>query len=285
MPVPSAIELVLTRLAPALPSWRSVAGTNLAFGSIVDPESGTGRILCVVGAKTQALNNLEIVTGTGLGGRALALSRPTSVARYESARGITHHYDHAVRSENLVTAAAVPIVVDGRPRAVVYLCSTAELSLGDRWFDALDPLRRRLQHEILVEDAVHARLAQMATQVPPQSGPGAAELAAVVRELGDLSEELADPAVAARLELIRQRLGGGPSVRRGAVLPDGTQLTRREMQVLVEAARGHTNRQIAEHLGLLPNTVKSYLQDLMRKLGCANRVQAIAYARDAGWIG
>jgi len=278
-------EVVLSRLSPALPTWRSVSGVDLAFGGIVDKESSTLQIRCNVGAKTPALNNMVIREGTGLGGKALALSQSTSVRDYESARGITHHYDQAVRCEAMITVAAVPIIVAGSPRAVIYLASTTEMPLGDRWFDAIDPLRRRLQHEILVEEEVRARLAQLeAAQAALRSAPNTAELTAVVRELGQVSAELGTAAISARLDRIRQRLDGGAAVTRGVSLPDGSHLTRRELQVLVEAARGLSNRQIAENLGLLPNTVKSYLQDLSRKLECTNRIQAIAYARNAGWI-
>ncbi|WP_231251908.1 helix-turn-helix transcriptional regulator [Nocardioides furvisabuli] len=258
---------------------------DLAFGGVVDEKSGSLHIMSTVGARTKALNNLEVVSRTGLGGKALALVRPTSVENYEAASGITHHYDHAVRSESLVTAVAIPIVVAGTPRALVYLASTTEVSIGDRWFDTLEPLRRRLQHEILVEDEVQARLAQLqAGSAALSSTANTIELAAVVRELGEVSAELGNAAMSARLDRIRQRLDGGLAVDRGVELPNGSRLTRREMQVLVEAARGLSNRQIAENLGLLPNTVKSYLQDLMRKLDCTNRVQAIAAARTAGWI-
>ncbi len=281
----TSTEMVLSRLSPALPSWRGASEMDLAFGSVVDERSGSLQILCTLGTRTRALDHLEITPGTGLGGKALALSRPTSVGNYETARGITHHYDHAVRSEAMVTTAAVPIIVAGRARAVVYLASTSELTLGDRWFDTLDPLRRRLQHEILVEDEVQARLAQLeAARASLRPDPSAAELASVARELGEVAAELGTSAISAQLDRIRQRLGGGAAVEHGVTLPDGSTLTRRELQVLVEAARGLSNRQIAANLGLLPNTVKSYFQDLLRKLDCNNRVQALAFARRAGWI-
>ncbi len=283
--MPTSTEMVLSRLSPALPSWRSTSDMDLAFGSVVDDHTGSMQILCTLGTRTRVLDHLEITPGTGLGGKALALSRPTSVGNYETARGITHHYDHAVRSEAMVTTAAVPIIVTGRARAVVYLGSTSELTLGDRWFDTLDPLRRRLQHEILVEDEVQARLVQLeAAQASLRPDPSAAELASVARELGEVAAELGTFDISAKLDRIRQRLDGGAAVEHGVTLPDGSGLTRRELQVLVEAARGLSNRQIAANLGLLPNTVKSYFQDLLRKLDCANRVQAIAFARRAGWI-
>lgn len=60
-----------------------------------------------------------------------------------------------------------------------------------------------------------------------------------------------------------------------------TQLTPREYEVLRHVARGETNLEIAEALHLSPNTVKSYLQTTLQKLGARNRVEAIARARSA----
>ena len=58
-------------------------------------------------------------------------------------------------------------------------------------------------------------------------------------------------------------------------------LTRREYQVLRRVAVGRTNPEIAEDLGITRNTVKTYLQSAMGKLGARNRVEAIARASEA----
>lgn len=58
-------------------------------------------------------------------------------------------------------------------------------------------------------------------------------------------------------------------------------LTRREYEVLRLVAAGHTNPEIADELGLTRNTVKTYLQSTMTKLGARNRVEAIAKAAEA----
>jgi two-component system nitrate/nitrite response regulator NarL len=58
-------------------------------------------------------------------------------------------------------------------------------------------------------------------------------------------------------------------------------LTHREYEVLRLVALGNTNSEIARSLGLTANTVKSYLQSAMEKLGVHNRVEAIARAHEA----
>lgn len=58
-------------------------------------------------------------------------------------------------------------------------------------------------------------------------------------------------------------------------------LTRREYDVLRLVAAGQTNPEIGDELGLARNTVKTYLQSAMGKLGARNRVEAIAKASEA----
>jgi DNA-binding NarL/FixJ family response regulator len=61
-------------------------------------------------------------------------------------------------------------------------------------------------------------------------------------------------------------------------------LTRREYEVIRYAAQGRTNPEIAESTGLTRNTVKTYLQSALHKLGARNRVEAIVKASEAGLL-
>lgn len=65
--------------------------------------------------------------------------------------------------------------------------------------------------------------------------------------------------------------------RRGTSLPA---LTPRELEVLRLLARGNTNRQIAELLGLSIRTVESHRANLTGKLGLASRVELVDYAEE-----
>ncbi|MFC5995426.1 response regulator [Pseudonocardia hispaniensis] len=82
--------------------------------------------------------------------------------------------------------------------------------------------------------------------------------------------------------VIDQRMVPGGSGDRAAVARSG--LTRREYQVLRLAAQGRTNPEIAESTGLARNTVKTYLQSALHKLGARNRVEAIGKASEAGLL-
>ena len=61
-------------------------------------------------------------------------------------------------------------------------------------------------------------------------------------------------------------------------------LTRREYDTLRRIAIGETNAEIAAALKLSPNTVKSYVQVALQKLGARNRVEAISRAVELGLL-
>jgi DNA-binding CsgD family transcriptional regulator len=56
-------------------------------------------------------------------------------------------------------------------------------------------------------------------------------------------------------------------------------LSIREVEVLTLIAEGHSNKLIARHLAISPNTVKSHMARLYEKLEVASRTQAIGRAR------
>ena len=78
------------------------------------------------------------------------------------------------------------------------------------------------------------------------------------------------------------RLSPGEGGNQAALARSG--LTRREYEVLRLAAQGRTNPEIAETTGLARNTVKTYLQSALHKLGARNRVEAIGKASEAGLL-
>ncbi|QTI67206.1 response regulator [Gordonia polyisoprenivorans] len=67
--------------------------------------------------------------------------------------------------------------------------------------------------------------------------------------------------------------------------PADAVLTAREIDVLVEVAAGHSNREIARRLLLSEMTVKSHLVHVFSKLGVRSRTAAVNRARRDGLIG
>src|SRR5438552_3247036 len=64
--------------------------------------------------------------------------------------------------------------------------------------------------------------------------------------------------------------------------PEG--LTARELEVLVELTNGSTDRQIASKFKVSEGTVKTHIRNILHKLNCRNRTQAVAYALRKGFI-
>lgn len=61
-------------------------------------------------------------------------------------------------------------------------------------------------------------------------------------------------------------------------------LTPRELDVIVEMAKGSTDREIAAKFVVTEGTVKTHIHRILRKLGARNRTQAVAYVLRNGFI-
>lgn len=124
------------------------------------------------------------------------------------------------------------------------------------------------------------------------AGPDTADRATVVlhiqvgvheiaRELDDLGALTDGVDLRAKLHSVRSRMDEALAPRRTTVAVD---LSPREVEVLQQIARGPSNNDISEALGLLPNTVKTDVKTAMRKLDASNRGHATVLARNAGLV-
>lgn len=61
-------------------------------------------------------------------------------------------------------------------------------------------------------------------------------------------------------------------------------LSRREAEILLLLIEGRTNKEIAISLDLQEITIKVHLRNVYRKIGAANRAQAVRIAMSSGWL-
>jgi DNA-binding NarL/FixJ family response regulator len=83
-------------------------------------------------------------------------------------------------------------------------------------------------------------------------------------------------------------LGAAPDVDRLDALTGGRSsvenLSGREYEVLTHLARGETNQEIAEALGISPHTVRRHVEHIFTKLGVTSRAAATAHAYEHGLL-
>ena len=179
---------------------------------------------------------------------------------------------------------AVPVVVDGRVRAVLYGGHRVPTQFGDTTVRDTIKVARTLAWELSVADEVNRRLALLETQWPEQQGPDPLtrerlELRELFAELRELGRAVADPELAHRLEA-----SGIASCRVACRCRCRPRCRRANSTCLLRwhSARG-TDRS-RRNSRLTEATVKSYISAAMRKLNASNRYEAVIAARRAGLI-
>ncbi|MFD7010163.1 MULTISPECIES: LuxR C-terminal-related transcriptional regulator [Rhodococcus] len=266
---------------------RSIAAHGVApvlFGGEV--QDGTLHLSEFVGTRTNNLKGLAIPPRSGLGGRVVAQRTPVAVNDYGRSSTITHHYDRPVLSEGLRSILAVPVMVRGSSRAVLYAAIRDCAPIGDRTADIVVAASRRLGTEIAIRDEVDRRLEMMKTlDVSGAGGATTEELRDIHAELRSVAQTVTDTSLQARLRGLSQRLAG--ILRPDADSADedpGVHLTPREIDVLSHVALGCTNSEAAQRLSVGPETVKSYLRSAMSKLDARSRHEAVVTARRLGLL-
>jgi DNA-binding CsgD family transcriptional regulator/GAF domain-containing protein len=121
--------------------------------------------------------------------------------------------------------------------------------------------------------AVRSGLDEMAARLGASglgaSGPGTGSMTAAFRSGTPSPAPAAPPA--------RPSPEGGFGHRAGGPVTVGkAELTRRELEVLRHMAAGDTNARTARRLVISEGTVKSHVKHILRKLGAANRAEAVS---------
>jgi len=90
-------------------------------------------------------------------------------------------------------------------------------------------------------------------------------------------ESVLHPVIARK---VLERFRGGEYAGEGAL----SLLTQRELDVLTKAAKGLSNKDIADELFLSVHTVESHLRGIFNKFGVGSRIEAVIQALKKGWL-
>lgn len=248
--------------------------------------AGEVHVSAISGARTHNIEGLTVGPGRGLGGAALVEKRPRLALDYRTARTITHDYDRAILGEGISTLIAVPVVVAGRPRGIVYCGSWSRSPVGDAVVHPAFRAAEQIATELRVRDEVDRRIAGLAAVTPEPRLPAAVQedLRESFAELRSIAALVTDTGVRQRLAAVEERLAGIAHADATSREPLDITLAPREVDVLAQCALGATNAEIAATLGLREGTVKAYLQSAMAKLEVSTRHAAVAKARRAGLL-
>lgn len=265
-------------LQDAVTEFSRATGFTLAFGGY--EADGVTTVTALSGTEGASLQGLRVANWRGLGGKAMIELRPRFTRDYMSSQSISHDYDLEIGAERIVMLVAVPVIVDGVTRAVLYGGTRGESAPDATFMQAAAGVSEELARVIRAEDQAHAPKRR---PVEPAELPGNVleELRSSHAEIRRIASETTDPVARERLAAIEQRLAG---IGRPAAAPAELHLTTREIDVLCQAALGGTNASIGEALGIAESTVKSYLKTAMGKLEAPTRHAAVTAARGFGLI-
>lgn len=276
---PSDLNLVKASLRDV----HSTRGSAVTFGGIYHGKDLA--ITEVFGGRTRALNNLTVPVGQGIGGRAALEGRPIGAGNYFRSSKFSHEYDRFVRREALLSMYAIPIMVDRKPRGMLYTATRDGNYVGERLVKETVTLARQVGVEIKIRDEVDRRT-ELLTQAQQVSEPDYRGMIDVVRtayaELIGLANSNIDDELATNLRSIATQLERGREQPQAAGA--APELTTREIEVLSQVAMGCSYAEVGNRLSLKPVTVKGYMRTILNKLQVHNRHEAVVAARRFGLI-
>lgn len=283
MSSPVVIESEAELVATAVRELARRTRFPVAFGGLID--EGVVQVTSIVGNRTRSLDGLRVRPERGLGGRAMMELRPRMTSDYGSSQQITHDYDVFVLGEGLRTLLAVPIVVNNRPRGVLYAGAWDQEQVGGVTTAPAMQVAQSVADELRVRDEVDRRLRSQ-TSTEEMTTPQREELRETFAELRSIGSSVEDDTLRQRIARVERRLASlaGDVVQASTGPVPTVRLSPREIDVLACAALGATNAEVAARLGLREGTVKAYLGTAMSKLDASTRHSAVTKARRAGLL-
>lgn len=139
---------------------RDAAGADAGFVADLDGPGKAAVIRWLAGNRTDALQDLAVPTGQGVGGRVLASGEPVRVSDYVTSSSITHQFDSRVRREAMSAMLAVPILEDRTGSdatvAVAYAALRGPGEFGDVALGAVQSVAKEAARALRLADRAEA---------------------------------------------------------------------------------------------------------------------------------
>ncbi|MFE6616994.1 GAF domain-containing protein [Amycolatopsis sp. NPDC057786] len=202
---------------------RESIGTHSGFvAELTGPEQAVIRWMS--GNRTDALQDLTVPIGQGIGGRVLALGRPVKVNDYVSSPSITHQFDAQVRGEGLAAMIAVPIVSGTETVAIAYAAMRERRDFGDDAVQSLEDIASEAGRALKLasvaesdrETALSAERLRMQSALHDSVG---ALLFSIGVQVRNLHEDISDnPALESRLRRLEGDVSAASRALRESLL-------------------------------------------------------------------
>ncbi|MFB6641464.1 ATP-binding protein [Streptomyces chartreusis] len=195
-------------------------GFDIALAGLVENRDLVLRIWA--GTQFDALHDLPVPLGLGVGGRVAAVGRPVVVGDYCRSDRITHDFDSQVSRERVTGMVGLPIG-NGTARGVIYGAQRNATEISDRTVDALGRLSRLATLAVdvadgaatLADSSVAAERRRIAESLHDSVGAMLFGIGSSLRQLQTEARET--PYVTQRLVLIEHQLSLAGSTLRDSV--------------------------------------------------------------------
>lgn len=195
-------------------------GFEIALAGLVEDHDLVLRVWS--GTQYDALHDLAVPLGLGVGGRVVAVGRPVVVGDYTRSNRITHDFDSQVGRERVTGMIGLPIGT-GTARGVLYGAQRNATEIGDRTVDALGRLARLATLAVdvadgattLVDSSVASERRRIAESLHDSVGAMLFSIGSSLRQLQTEARET--PYVSERLSMIENQLSLAGSTLRDSV--------------------------------------------------------------------
>jgi signal transduction histidine kinase/CheY-like chemotaxis protein len=130
---------------------RDVLGADIACVAAVNPGTKAATMVSIAGARTDALRDLRVPAGRGLGGEVLATGRAVAVVDCSKDPRIAEEHSDLLRREGIVSTLVVPISRKGHTTGLLYVANRRATIFGRQDEDTLNHLAA--QAAIAIENA------------------------------------------------------------------------------------------------------------------------------------